>query len=110
MRNTIGPNCEREGRHEITIAENLHNITIAGNAITMRGAAGGQALSVAAGCTGVAFVDNTICGRAQSTGDIAGRDDLVSMQVPDTFPMVGPTAAGPQSVAHLNLPSVRPLQ
>lgn len=108
-RNTIGPNCRGAGQHEITIEENLHDIYIAGNSITHQTHGDGKALSVGAGCTGITFANNTICGQPQSPRDIDGCSELVSLELPGTFPEVGPEAATSQSVAHLNLQGLRPL-
>lgn len=96
--NVIGGNCRTAGAAEIEIHPQLKWIHLKGNVIDPNHV---PAVSVGEGCTDIYIDANTVSGRAQAPGDIAGQRELATFSAPPRFPDLGPLALPADGARHL---------
>lgn len=90
---------------EFYVAGGLTDVCLIRNRIEP---AGGPAIFIEPGSSGLHVTENTVDGRAQTRDDVAGEAASVSFEEPNDFPPVGPQAAGDDAVWHLNLRELPP--
>ncbi len=105
INNVIGPDSAKSARPEIDIPAGLRQIVVRRNQITP--AEKCAAIQVAKGCEAIAFQENTVAGRPQQAGDIAGETALVQTAGDVELPPVGPSALPLDGARHLNLGQLR---
>lgn len=101
--NTIGPNCAKEGKCEISIPAGLRDIHILDNRFEPGATV---PLAVAKGCRNVSFSGNIVRGR-EGRADVEGAADQVSRDRPKDLPAVGPAALPLEGGRHLSIDKLR---
>jgi hypothetical protein len=102
--NRIGPNGAKKPRHEIAIERGLVDVHVFDNTFTP---AHGKPLAIAEGCRRISFAGNTVEGRPQQRGDVAG-PGRASLKRPRRLPRVGPAALPADGARHLGIETLRP--
>jgi hypothetical protein len=92
--------AQPEARAEIRIPAGLEDVYIAANAFDP---GEGKALHVEPDVRRISFSDNTVAGRPQDAGDVAGDALAVALARPATFPAVGPESLPLDGARHLGI-------
>lgn len=96
--NTVGPNCAGEAEHEIEIRSGVCGVHVVGNTIQP---GKGAAFGVGDGCEQVCIEGNTVAGRPQEPGDVAGEPDGIAFT-----DAIGPAGLPLDGARHLNIPQL----
>jgi len=104
--NQVGPNATKKAAAEVRVEAGLSDVHVLDNTIVP---GPGGAVWIGKGCRNVSLAGNTVGGRDQQPGDLAGEGAAEALRErPARLPDVGPAALPANGARHLNRASLDP--